>query len=73
MIEKILQVYGYYLTRSLSGEGGSDKPAEKVEFTAESINETVEKLNLSAAITIVADMIGIVQVKNGMKLDVAGV
>ncbi|CAG9532338.1 unnamed protein product [Cercopithifilaria johnstoni] len=66
------KVYGYYLIRSLSAEDkpdedGLDKPAEKLEFTAESINETVEKLNLSAAITIVADMAGIVQVKSDIK------
>lgn len=54
-------------------EDGSDKPAEKLEFTAESINETVEKLNLSTAITIVADMAGIVQVKNDTILNSTGI
>lgn len=55
---------------SWSGEGKaddsgySDKPAEKLEFNAESINKSVEKLSLSGAITIVADMTGFVQVKN---------
>uniref|UniRef100_A0A1I7VMC0 RING-type domain-containing protein n=1 Tax=Loa loa TaxID=7209 RepID=A0A1I7VMC0_LOALO len=68
------KVYGYYLTRSLNAEGKldedgySDKPAEKLEFSAESISETVEKLNLSTAITIVADIAGIVQVKNDKAL-----
>ncbi|VDK82394.1 unnamed protein product [Litomosoides sigmodontis] len=67
------KVYGYYLTRSSDAEGKpdencSDKPAEKLEFTAESINETVEKLNLSTATTIIVDMAGIVQIKNDMIL-----
>uniref|UniRef100_A0A0R3RGW8 RING-type domain-containing protein n=1 Tax=Elaeophora elaphi TaxID=1147741 RepID=A0A0R3RGW8_9BILA len=73
------KVYGYYLTRSLNSQEktdenvSADKPAEKLEFTAESINETVEKLNLSAAITIVADMAGIVQVKPDVTLNGTGI
>ncbi|KAL4002286.1 hypothetical protein ACH3XW_2830 [Acanthocheilonema viteae] len=71
------KVYGYYLTRSLNAENkpdenGSDKPAEKLEFTAESISETVDKLNLSSPITVVVDMAGIVRVKDGITLSGAG-
>ncbi|KAK6101298.1 hypothetical protein QQG55_4060 [Brugia pahangi] len=73
------KVYGYYLTRPLNVEGKSDddgywdKPAEKLDINAESINETVEKLNLSTAITIVADIAGIVQVKNDTALNDTGI
>ncbi|VDO46874.1 unnamed protein product [Brugia timori] len=78
-VVEISQVYGYYLTRPLNVEGKSDddgysdKPADKLDINAESINETVEKLNLSTAITIVADIAGIVQVKNDTALNDTGI
>lgn len=55
-------------TEDKQDENSLDKPAEKLEFTTESINETVEKLDLSTATTIVVDMAGIVQVKSDVLL-----
>uniref|UniRef100_A0A915PG03 Ubiquitin-like domain-containing protein n=1 Tax=Setaria digitata TaxID=48799 RepID=A0A915PG03_9BILA len=72
------KVYGYYLMRSLNDENKVDEdrldnPAEKLQINAESTTESVEKLNLSTTVTVVADMTGIVQAKNDIALNNTGV